>query len=96
MAINDICNKRCGPGGGTRRLHHEKVLNYGGETGSTRALKIYFSLGIVPPLSGCLISATFLSTGVATRRRRRRVAAANRNWNLASANSNRFVAAQAA
>jgi len=43
-----------------------------------------------------IISATFLSTGVATRRRRRRVAASNRNWNLAAANSNRFVAAQAA
>ena len=27
MAINCLCNKRCGPGGGTRRLHHMRGRN---------------------------------------------------------------------
>ena len=34
-------NKRCGPGGGTRRLHHLtfQMLYGGAEIGSTRAIK---------------------------------------------------------
>jgi len=32
MAINGLCNKLIGPGGGTRHLHHK----YGGEIGSTK------------------------------------------------------------
>jgi len=54
MAINTARNKRCGPGGGTRRLHHSPALSAadGGETGSTRVVKGTLLLGIVPPLSG--------------------------------------------
>ncbi len=37
MMINGLRNKRHGPGGGTRRLHH---LFYGGEIGSTYVLKV--------------------------------------------------------
>src|SRR5215469_9158748 len=47
MAINGLWNKRCGPGGGTRRLHQfppavqsNRPAAYGGETGSTRVVKI--------------------------------------------------------
>jgi hypothetical protein len=42
MAINGLWNKRCGPGGGTRRLHQSRIepAAYGGETGSTRVVKI--------------------------------------------------------
>jgi len=25
MAINALCNRLCGPGGGTRRLHHKNM-----------------------------------------------------------------------
>ncbi len=62
MAINALWNKRCGPGGGTRRLHHylpapDRVGIGGGETGSTRVVKTGFSLGMVPPLSGRFIDA---------------------------------------
>ena len=42
MAINGLRNKRCGPGGGTRRLHQPRRLPsavLGGETGSTRVVK---------------------------------------------------------
>lgn len=42
MTINGLWNKRCGPGGGTRRLHHRK---YGDEIGSTRVVKINSSFG---------------------------------------------------
>lgn len=54
MAINTARNKRCGPGGGTRRLHQSPALSAadGGETGSTRVVKGTLLLGIVPPLSG--------------------------------------------
>jgi len=54
MAINTARNKRCGPGGGTRRLHQSPALSaaVGGETGSTRVVKGTLLLGIVPPLSG--------------------------------------------
>jgi hypothetical protein len=51
-AINGAWNKRSGPGGSARRLHH-----CGGDTGSTRAVKAYLSLGMVPPLSGHSTSA---------------------------------------
>src|SRR5215472_6749040 len=42
MAIHGLRNKRCGPGGSTRRLHHFRsggAMLYGGETGSTRVVK---------------------------------------------------------
>src|SRR5437762_8071836 len=60
MAIHGLRNKRCGPGGGTRRLHQfppapEQVCGpaaYGGEIGSTRAVKVKPSPGMIPPLSG--------------------------------------------
>ncbi len=48
MAINELRNRRNGPGGGTRHLHHH--FFYGGEIGSTCAIKASFLLGIVPPL----------------------------------------------
>ncbi len=32
-------------------------IGYGDEIGSTRVVKTYFSLGIVPPLSGYITSA---------------------------------------
>ncbi len=59
MAINGAWNKRCGPGGGTRRLHHtpDSFGDHGGEIGSTRAVKTHLLPGIVPPLSGYMISA---------------------------------------
>ena len=103
MAINALWNRRCGPGGGTRRLHHfhrfegnvsgetrydvakivtfknrsASVLLYvrteseerrdlqpvrvrflhGGETGSTRVVKIEFLPGMIPPLSGHFTNA---------------------------------------
>ncbi len=44
MTINGSWNKRCGPGGGTRRLHH---FIYGDETGSTCVVKISFSFGVL-------------------------------------------------
>ena len=61
MAINGAWNKRSGPGGSARRLHHfgreaDKIPG-GGDTGSTRAVKTYLSLGMVPPLSGHMTSA---------------------------------------
>src|SRR6201996_3717939 len=50
MAIHGLWNKRCGPGGGTRRLHQfppamvtpsgESPATCGGETGSTRVVKV--------------------------------------------------------
>ena len=58
MAINGAWNKRCGPGGSTRRLHHilggliQGALKHGGETDSTRVVKTHLLPGIVPPLSG--------------------------------------------
>ena len=58
MAINGAWNKRSGPGGSARRLHHlGKSAKHGGDTGSTRAVKMYLSLGMVPPLSGHMTSA---------------------------------------
>ena len=33
------------------------AMDYGDEIGSTRVVKTYFSLGIVPPLSGYITSA---------------------------------------
>lgn len=42
MAINGLWNRRCGPGGGTRRLHQSfcYIKNFGGdEIGSTRVVK---------------------------------------------------------
>ena len=48
IAINGLWNRRSGPGGGTRRLHHF----YGGDIGSTRVVKVGSSLGMVPSLSG--------------------------------------------
>ncbi len=51
MAINTLCNKHCGPGGSTRRLHH-KAFYYGGEIGLTDVVKTKRLPGIVPPLSG--------------------------------------------
>lgn len=42
MTINGLWHKRCGPGGGTRRLHH---VYYGDETGSTCVVKINLSSG---------------------------------------------------
>ena len=57
-AINGPWNKRSGPGGSARRLHHlGKSAKHGGDTGSTRAVKMYLSLGMVPPLSGHMTSA---------------------------------------
>jgi len=54
-----VWNKRCGPGGSARRLHQilssaavAAEASYGGETGSTRVVKAWVSLGMVPPLSG--------------------------------------------
>ena len=41
MAINDLCNKPFGPGGGTRRLHQNKRGRYRIDEG----VKIEFSLG---------------------------------------------------
>ena len=58
MAINALWNKRSGPGGSARRLHQFPIAPdpvrspYGGETGSTRVVKAWFSPGMVPPLSG--------------------------------------------
>src|SRR5437870_10637961 len=60
MAINGLRNKRCGPGGGTRRLHQfppaleddQELAAYGGEIGSTRVVKVKPSPGMIPPLSG--------------------------------------------
>ena len=59
MAINALWNKRSGPGGSARRLHQFPVSPatitgnlIGGETGSTRVVKAWFSPGMVPPLSG--------------------------------------------
>src|SRR5437762_7316417 len=51
MAINGVRNKRCGPGGGTRRLHQfppatsanqsaNRPAIFGGELGSTRVVKV--------------------------------------------------------
>lgn len=66
MAINGVRNKRSGPGGSTRRLHHHtsgrpirRSLSeaYGGETGSTRAVKVHLLLGMIPPLSGHFTNA---------------------------------------
>ncbi len=53
MTINDLWNKRCGPGGGTRRLHHV----YGDETGSTCVIKISFSFGVLRRYRANLIDA---------------------------------------
>ena len=42
MAINVLWNKRNGPGGSARRLHHKVFADstvYGGETGSTCVVK---------------------------------------------------------
>ena len=42
MAINVLRNKRDGPGGSARRLHHKLTSDskvYGGETGSTCVVK---------------------------------------------------------
>ena len=42
MAINVLWNKRNGPGGSARRLHHKLYADstvYGGETGSTCVVK---------------------------------------------------------
>src|SRR5947207_2589465 len=65
MAVDGLRNKRCGPGGGTRRLHQFPSVSVipiatnrarpaasGGEIGSTRVVKAMFSLGMIPPLSG--------------------------------------------
>ncbi len=70
MAINGAWNKRCGPGGSARRLHHPDPImersrarsvnrtgEYGGDTGSTRVVKTHLLLGMVPPLSGQHTSA---------------------------------------
>ncbi|ASV62520.1 hypothetical protein GbCGDNIH6_10012 [Granulibacter bethesdensis] len=59
MVINGEWNKRSGPGGGTRRLHHITPFCgvHGGETGSTRAVKTRFLPGMVPPLSGHITGA---------------------------------------
>jgi len=70
MAINGVWNKRCGPGGSARRLHHpssdrrvppergaRRVREHGGETGSTRVVKTRLLPGMVPPLSGRHTSA---------------------------------------
>lgn len=43
MTINGLWNKRCGPGGGTRRLHQY----YGDETGSTCVVKVNLSFGVL-------------------------------------------------
>src|SRR5215472_16106070 len=43
MAINGLRNKRCGPGGSTRRLHQFRAAapaHRGGEPGSTRVVKV--------------------------------------------------------
>jgi len=60
MAINVMLITRCGPGGSTRRLHHFPATAsratggpwYGGDTGSTCVETVWFSPGMVPPLSG--------------------------------------------
>ena len=55
MAINVLWNKRNGPGGSARRLHHKLFADstvYGGETGSTCVVKALLSFGMVPPISG--------------------------------------------
>jgi len=61
MAINALWNKRSGPGGSTRRLHQFPGRDWnepiaaapdGGEIGSTRVVKAWLLLGMVPPLSG--------------------------------------------
>ena len=57
MAINGAWNKRSGPGGSARRLHHLPDGHYGGDTGSTRVVKARLLLGMVPPLSGHSTSA---------------------------------------
>lgn len=67
MALNPLWNKRSGPGGGTRRLHHfcDRVprvwglpARYGDEIGSTRVVKTLVVLGMVPAVIGLnLISA---------------------------------------
>jgi len=48
-------NKRPGPGGGTRRLHHKPIFKSGFLWGRNRIdgrVKAVLLLGIVPPLSG--------------------------------------------
>ena len=61
MVINGAWNKRCGPGGGTRRIHQisgrMSGRGYGGEIGSTRVVKTHLLLGMVPPLSDQITSA---------------------------------------
>jgi hypothetical protein len=56
IAINAAWNRRYGPGGGTRRLHHFRPASlgtaFGDEIGSTCVIKTQFSPGMVPPLSG--------------------------------------------
>jgi len=48
MVINGSWNKRCGPGGSARRLHHPLQGGYGGDTGSTRVVKTCFLPGMIP------------------------------------------------
>ena len=61
MAINGLCNKRCGPGGGTRRLHQFTVpATPDGIRGRNRIdarVKTCFLPGMVPPLSGYFTDA---------------------------------------
>lgn len=81
MVINRLWNKRHGPGGGTRRLHHFM----GGELESTSVVKVSILPGIVPPLSGYLVSANMNTAPAANRngssRRRRQEANSNKRSN---------------
>ena len=55
MAINGACNRHCGRGGSTRRLHQKlcEIKSFrvfdGGEPGSTDVERRNFLLGMIPP-----------------------------------------------
>ncbi len=72
MVINGVWNNRYGPGGSTRRLHHYRVVERfrvhglsGGDPASTCVVKIRLLPGMIPPLSGQILSANDNSVALA-------------------------------
>jgi hypothetical protein len=83
MAINRLCNRRCGPGGGTRRLHHFFIWGRNRidvRSKDTRFARHGTTVSGLNFISG-IISST--STRAGARRRAANNNAANRNSRFA-------------
>lgn len=74
MAINDSWHRRCGPGGGTRRLHHL----WGRNRIDVRSKDVFFARHCTVVIGLIFIDANIRTASVRNNNRRRRTVA-NRN-----------------